>query len=177
MALRGVSIIGIGSTHFGILEGQSLKSMAVVACNETIKDAGIERQQIQAFYLGNYISGMVVGQETIAPLIADGLGLSKAIPSTKVEGACCSAAIALREGYLLIASGIYDIVLVAGVEKMTSASREKITASLSASIDAETDGLSGITFPGFWALSARAHMHEYGTTIEQMGMVSVKNHK
>jgi acetyl-CoA C-acetyltransferase len=176
MAPRGVSIIGIGSTPFGVLENQSLKSMAIAACCEAIKDASIDRKQIQAFYLGNYISGMIVGQETIAPLIADSLGLSKEISATKVEGACCSAAIALRQGYLLIASGMYDIVLVAGVEKMTSASREKLTASLSASIDMETDGLSGITFPGFWALIARAHMHEYGTTIEQMGMVSVKNH-
>lgn len=149
MALRGVSIIGIGSTPFGVLEGQSLKSMGVAACNEAIKDAGIKRKQIQAFYLGNYISGMILGQETIAPLIADNLGLSKEIPCTKVEGACCSGAIALRQGYLLIASGIYDIILVAGVEKMTSASREKITASLAASIDPETEGLSGLTFPGF----------------------------
>src|SRR5512135_1178083 len=130
MALRGVSIIGIGSTRFGVLEGESLKSMAVSACNDAIKDAGIDRKQIQAFYLGNYISGMVLGQETIAPLIADNLNLSEDVSSTKVEGACCSAAIALRQGYLLIASGVYDFVLVGGVEKMTAASREKITASM-----------------------------------------------
>lgn len=176
MIFRGVSIIGIGTTPFGVLEGQTLKSMAVAACSEAMNDARIERRQVQAFYLGNYISGMVVGQETIAPLIADSLGLDKGAPATKVEGACSSAAIALRQAYLLIASGVYDIVLVAGVEKMTSASREKITASLSASIDMETEGLSGLTFPGFWALIARAHMHEYGTTIQQLGMVSVKNH-
>jgi acetyl-CoA acetyltransferase len=61
MALRGVSIIGIGSTRFGVLEGESLKSMAVSACNDAIQDAGIDRKQIQSFYLGNYISGMVLG--------------------------------------------------------------------------------------------------------------------
>lgn len=176
MALRSVSIIGIGTTRFGVLEGQTIKSMAVAACNDAIEDAGIDRKQIQAFYLGNYISGMMVGQETIAPLIADALGLRKDIGATKVEGACSSAAIALRQGYLLIASGVYNVVLIAGVEKMTSALREKTTASLSASIDQETEGLSGLTFPGFWALIARAHMHEYGTTVEQLGMVSVKNH-
>jgi len=177
MKLRGVSIIGIGSTPFGVLKGHTLKSMAVNACNEAIKDAGVAREQIQAFYVGNYISGMVAGQETIAPLIADALGLSKEISATKVEGACCSAAIALRQGYLLIASGLYDFVLVSGVEKMTTASSEKITASLSASIDGELEARSGLTFPGFWALLARAHMQRYGTTIEQIGMVSVKNHK
>jgi acetyl-CoA C-acetyltransferase len=109
-------------------------------------------------------------------LIADNLNLRKEISATKVEGACSSGAIALRQGYLLIASGVYDIVLVGGVEKMTSASREKITASMSSSMDMDTDGQSGMTFPGFWALLARAHMHEYGTTIEQIGLVSVKNH-
>jgi acetyl-CoA C-acetyltransferase len=176
MALRGVSIIGVGCTPFGTLEGQTLKQIATAACNEAIKDAGIDRKQIQAFYLGNYISGMILGQETIAPLVASSLGLSKEIPSTKVEGACSSASIAMRQGYLLVATGLYDIVLVAGVEKMTSASTEKVTQSLASSIDMETEGLTGLTFPGYWALIARRHMYEFGTTIEQLGMVSVKNH-
>jgi acetyl-CoA C-acetyltransferase len=176
MALRSVSIIGAGSTPFGRLEGHTLKEMATVACNEAIKDAGIDRSQIQAFYLGNYISGMILGQETIAPLVANSLGLNKEISCTKVEGACSSASIAMRQGYLLIATGACDIVLVAGVEKMSSASTEKVTQSLASSIDMETEGLSGLTFPGYWALIAHRHMYEYGTTIEQLGMVSVKNH-
>jgi len=176
MALRGVSIIGVGSTAFGVLEGESLKSMATKACDEAIRDAGIDRSQIQAFYLGNYISGMILGQEALAPLIANSLGLNRNIPCTKVEGACSSASIALRHGYLLVAAGVSNIVLVAGVEKMTSASTEKVTQSLASSIDMETEGLLGLTFPGYWALIAQRHMHEFGTTIEQFGMVSVKNH-
>jgi acetyl-CoA C-acetyltransferase len=176
MGLRGVSIIGVGSTPFGVLEGQTLKSIATAACHEAIKNAGIDRSQIQAFYLGNYISGMILGQETIAPLIVNSLGLNREIPSTKVEGACSSASMAMRQGYLLIAAGVYDIVLVAGVEKMTSASRERVTQSLASSIDMEGEALTGLTFPGYWALIAQRHMYEYGTTIEQLGMVSVKNH-
>lgn len=176
MKLRGVSIIGIGSTPFGVLEGKTIQSMATAACSEAIKEAGIEREQIEAFYLGNYISGMLEGQETIAPLVANNLGLRKEIPCTKVEGACSSGSIALRQGYLLVAAGVYDIVLVAGVEKMTAASTEKVTMSLAASLDHEREGLSGLTFPGFWALMARRHMYQYGTSIEQIAMVSVKNH-
>lgn len=175
--MRGVSIIGIGTTRYGILEGQSIKEIATFACNEAIRDAGIDRKQIEAFYLGNYISGMIIGQETLAPLVAGSIGLRKEISCTKVEGACSSASIALRQGYLLVASGVYDIVLVAGVEKMSSAPTEKITASLGASIDMETEGLTGLTFPGFWALMARRHMYEFGTTIEQIAMVAIKNHK
>ena len=81
-----------------------MKEIATFACNEAIKDAGIEKNAIEAFYLGNFISGILLGQETIAPLVANSLGLPKDIPCTKVEGACCSGAIAFRHGYLLIAS-------------------------------------------------------------------------
>jgi acetyl-CoA C-acetyltransferase len=177
MKLRGVSVIGVGTTPYGLLGGQTLKGMAVAACGEAIRDAGIEKSQIQAFYLGNYISGMLMGQETLAPLIASSLGLNPEISSTKVEGACSSASIAFRQGFLMIASGLYNIVLVAGVEKMTTAPKEKVTASLSASIDMETEGRTGLTFPGFWAMMAQRHMYEFGTTIEQIGMVTVQNHQ
>ena len=91
MGLRGVSVIGIGSTPFTIQPERSIKDLAVDACNQAILNARVDRKKIQAFYLGNYISGILTGQETIAPLIANGLGLSMEIPCTKVEGACASA--------------------------------------------------------------------------------------
>ena len=177
MAFRKVSIIGVGTTPYGVLEGQSLKGMAIKACKEVMLDSHVNKELIQAFYLGNYIGGMVIGQETLAPLIASSLGLNKTIPSTRVEGACSSASIAFMQGYWMVAAGVYDMVLVAGVEKMTTATREKLTASLVASIDTETEGRTGLTFPGFWALLAQRHMYEYGTTMEQISMVTVKNHQ
>ncbi|MCJ7782483.1 MAG: propanoyl-CoA acyltransferase, partial [Desulfobacterales bacterium] len=174
--MREVSIIGIGSTPFGILEGKSLKEIATIACEEAIKDSGIEKSAIEAFYIGNYISGILVGQETIAPLIANSLGLSKNIPCTKVEGACSSGGIAFRHGYLLVSSGLANFVLVAGVEKMSSSSTEKNTEGLASSFDQETEGLTGLSFPGFFGLIARRHMYQYGTKVEHLGLVSVKNH-
>ncbi|HEX77242.1 MAG TPA: thiolase domain-containing protein [Dehalococcoidia bacterium] len=176
MARRGVSIIGIGSTPFTVMKERSIKDMATDACNQAILEAGVDRKMIQALYVGNYIGGILEGQETIAPLIANSLGLNPDIPCTKVEGACSSAGIALRQGYLLIAAGVYDLVLVAGVEKMTSASTEKVTMALSAGMDPETDRLTGLTFPGFFAQVARRHIKEYGTKIEHLAMVSVQNH-
>ena len=175
--MRGVSIIGIGSTPFTILPDKSLKELAIIACKEAIAEAKIDKKQIEAFYLGNFCSGILSNQETIGPLVADNLGLRKEIPSTKVEGACSSASIAVRQGFLNIAAGICDMVLVAGVEKMSSASREKFTTALSLALDSETESLNGLTFPGYFALIARRHMYEFGTTEAQMGMVSVKNHK
>lgn len=173
--MRSVSIIGTGTTDFGILEGMSIKQMASLACNRAIMDAGIDRKRIQAFYLGNYIGGILVGQETLAPVVACELGLSKTVPCSKTEGACCSAGIALRQGYLLIASGVYDFVLVGGAEKMSSSSTAKNTEALAAGMDHDMEGYTGLTFPGYFGLMAHRHMYEYGTTIEQIAMVSVKN--
>jgi len=174
--MRTVSIIGVGTTQFGIMEGKSLKEIATIACNEAIKDSGIDKNAIEAFYLGNFISGMLIGQETIAPLVANSLGLPKHVPCTKLEGACCSGGIALRHGYLLITSGLANFVLVAGVEKMTSSTTEQNTEGLASAFDQETEGRAGLTFPGFFALIARRHMYQYGTKIEHLGLVSVKNH-
>lgn len=175
--MKKVSIIGVGTTPFGILEGKSLKDIATEACLNAIKDAGIDKKEIGAFYLGNYVSGILLGQETIAPLVANCLSLPKEVPCTKVEGACCSGGISFRHGYLMVASGMAKFALVAGVEKMSSSTTEKNTEGLASSFDQETEGRTGITFPGFFALIARRHMQQYGTKIEHLAMVSVKNHK
>jgi acetyl-CoA C-acetyltransferase len=176
--MRSVSVIGIGSTPYGVLEGQTLKALAVEASNQAIADAGIDRKEIDAFYVGNFISGLLLGQETIAPQLGDLLGLRKDIAATTVEGACCSGGIALRHGYFLIATGQTDIVLVTGVEKMTHASTAKNTEGLASAMDHDTsEGKSGLTFAGFFALIAHRHMHEFGTTAEHLGHVSVKNRK
>ncbi len=173
--MRSVSIIGIGSTVFGNLQDKTIKEIAADASFAALADAGIDRKQIQAFYLGNFASGVLCGQEALAPLVANAIGLSN-VPCTKVEGACASAGIALRHGYLMIALGYYDFVLVAGVEKMTGMETEKVTEALASAADLETDGRAGVTFPGVFGMAMARHMYEYGTTREQIGLVSVKNH-
>jgi acetyl-CoA C-acetyltransferase len=174
--MHQASIIGIGSTPFGKLEGLSIKDIAAHACQEAIHDAGIDRKRIGAFYLGNFAAGSLTGQEALAPMIANTLGLAN-IPCTKVEGACASAGIALRHGYLLIATGQCDFVLVAGVEKMTGVETAKVTEALACAADAETDGRTGLTFPGIFAMAMQRHMYQYGTTREQVALVAVKNHE
>ncbi len=174
--MREVSVIGIGSTNFGILGDMTLEEMAVRACNEAIQDAGIDKKDIEALFLGNYISGMLLGQETVAPMVAYSLGLDENTAATKVEGACCSSSIGLRLGYLLIASGVHDMLLVAGAEKMTSESTPRVTRALASAMDPVSEGNTGFTYPGFFALVANRYMYEYGGTVEQLAMVSVKNH-
>lgn len=174
--MRGVSIVGIGSTPFGVLEGQSLKALAVSAANQAIQDAGVDRKKIEALYVGNFISGFLAGQATIAPQIADLLRLRKETASTTVEGACSSGGIALRHGYFLVATGQADLVLALGVEKMTHASTAKNTEGLGLGMDHETsEGKAGLTFPGFFALVAQRHMYEFGTTPEHLARVALKN--
>lgn len=175
--VRSVSIVGIGSTPYGVLENRTLKSLAAEACNQALADAGVDRKEIEAFYVGNFISGFLAGQETIAPQIADLLGLRKEIASTTVEGACCSGGIALRHGFFLVSTGLAKLVLILGVEKMTHASTAKNTEGLALAMDHESsEGRTGLTFPGFFALVAQRHMYEFGTTTDHLGLVSVKNH-
>jgi acetyl-CoA C-acetyltransferase len=173
--MRSVAIIGIGSTPFGKLEGRGLVDIAVAACREALADAAVPRESIQALYLGNFIGERLAGQGALAGMVANRLGLS-GIPATKTEGACASGGIALRLGVLGIALGLYDFVLAAGAEKMTSASTAEVTAALATAGDEEAEMRSGLTFPGAFAIITRQHMARYGTTREQVGLVSVKNH-
>src|SRR4051794_33528065 len=128
--MRRVSIVGVGCTRFGKLSGRSIKELALEACLDALADAGVAPHQVEAFYLSNFAGGTLARQELVAPLVAGALGFGS-IPATRVEGACASGGIALRHGYLMIATGFCDVVLVAGVEKMTEASTEEVTAALS----------------------------------------------
>ena len=173
--MRKVSIIGVGTTPFGKLEGRSVKDLAVNACLEALHDAGVDRRAVQSFYLGNFVAGQLSGQEVLAPLVANALGLPN-VPCTKVEGACASGGIALRHGYLLIATGVCDLVLVAGVEKLTAGTTEQVTAAMASAADQEVEAARGLTFPGAYGFIMRRHMFEFGTTREQIALVAVKNH-
>ena len=174
---RSVSVIGIGTTAFGVLEGKGLKALAIDACNDALKDANVDRSAIDALYVGNFLSGVLAGQEAIAPQIGYQLGLRKETPCTKVEGACCSGGIALRHGYILVSSGLAELVLVVGVEKMTHASTEKNTEGLAMAMDHETELKTGASFAGLFALVAKRHMYEFKTTPEHLALVSHKNHE
>ncbi len=174
--LRPVSILGVGSTPFGRLEGQDITKLAVDACREAIADSGIARSRIQALYLGNFAGERLAGQGSLAAVVAGRLSL-EGIPATKVEGACASGGLGFREGFLTVALGLYDFVLVAGVEKMSAMPIGDITAALSTAGDEESEMRTGLTFPGAFAMVMEAHMEKYGTTRKQIAEVSIKNHQ
>jgi acetyl-CoA C-acetyltransferase len=171
---RDVAIIGIGMSQWGELWGMSLRDIFVQAGLAAIEDAGVDK--IDAMYVGNMTAGLFNGQEHLAALMADYLG-TDAIPATRVESACASGGLAVKMGYMDVALGMSDVVLVGGVEKMTDVGTDEATFALSTAADQEYEVYQGITFPGLYAIMARAHMDTYGTTREQLAQVAVKNHE
>jgi len=172
--MRDVAVIGVGLMKWGELWEKSLRDIYVEAALNAIDDAGVDR--IDAIYAGCMSSGLFVGQEHIGALLADYLGVAP-IPGTRVESACASGGLAFRCGLMDVASGMNDIVLVGGVEKMTDVDGGGATYALATAADQEYEVYNGVTFPGLYAMIARAHMERYGTTRKQLSMVSVKNHE
>ncbi len=170
--MREVAIIGYGMTKFGELWDKSIRDIFVEAALKSIDNAKVDH--IDSMFVGSMTPGLFVGQEHIGALMADYLGVA-GIPAIRIESACASGGLALRQGFIEVASGMNDIVLVGGVEKMTDGA--DATYALSTAADQEYEVYNGITFPGLYAMIARAHMHTYGTTRKQLAMVSVKNHK
>lgn len=172
--MREVLIAGIGSTTFGKHPETAIQSLAVRAADAAIRESGLDRSEVGALYLGNFVSGALNGQEVLAGLIADSLNLPQ-IPCTKVEGACASGGIAFRHAYLAVASGLCDVALAVGVETMTHADTATTTAALNCAMDNRSDGISGLTFPGLFGLAWQVHAARYGTTRDQVSAVVSKN--
>lgn len=172
--MRDVAIIGVGMTKWGELWEKSLRTIYVETALLALEDAGLDH--IDSMYVGSMSSGLFVGQEHLASLLSDYLGQNP-VPAARVESACASGGLALRMGFIEVASGMSDFVLVSGIEKMTDVSGYEATYALGTAADQEYEGYHGITFPGLYALIARAHMEKYGTTREQLAMVAVKNHR
>ncbi|OYT41342.1 MAG: acetyl-CoA acetyltransferase, partial [Candidatus Altiarchaeales archaeon ex4484_43] len=154
---RNVAIIGIGMTRFGELWDKRYRDLITEAGADAIKDAGVEGEDIQGLYIGSMSPGLFAGQEHIGALVADYSGLS-GIPATRVEAACASGGLALREAYLTIKSGAMDIVVAGGVEKMTDVTTSSAMIALMGAGDQEWEAFKGVTFPSLYALMARRHM-------------------
>jgi acetyl-CoA C-acetyltransferase len=171
--MREVAVIGAGLVTFGEMWSKSLRNLWVEAALNALEDAGIDA--VDGITIGCMSPGLFNGQEHLASLLADELGMA-GVPAMRVESACASGGLALRAGFAEVASGLADVVLVTGVEKMTDVDGADATYALGTAADQEWEGFHGITFPGLYAMLARIHMQQYGTTREQLAKVAVKNH-
>ena len=176
---RGVAVIGGGMSKFGTFAEKINRDLMIEAYTEALESVGkgLDPNDIEALYIGNFTSDAFEDQGHLGHVMADALGLSPR-PATRVEGACASSGLAFREGVMAIASGMYDIVLVGGVEKMSALGTEQIqdALGLASDVPVERDD-AGYTFPGLYATMATAYMARYGTTREHLMHVAIKNHQ
>jgi acetyl-CoA C-acetyltransferase len=175
---RGVALVGAGMSKFGAFPEKSSRDLFVEAFQDMRQsvDKGFDPADIETIYIGNFSSDLFEGQSHTAPIMADVIGLTPR-PATRIEDACASGGVALRQGILAIASGLYDIALVGGVEKMTNLPTAAVTDTLAAAADILYEIPAGFTFPGFYAAIASAYMHKYGLKPEHLMNVAIKNHE
>jgi acetyl-CoA C-acetyltransferase len=173
--MRPVAVIGIGKTAFGAFPDRDLRSLSVESIGYALSDANVSPSAVEALYLGNFAGPSFVGQNHLAPYIGVAAGF-QGIPCTRIEDACASSGSAFFHAWMSVAAGVYDTVVAAGVEKMTNQSTPRVTEILAGAGDMSGEGRAGATFPALFAMIARRHMFQYGTTREQLAAVSVKNH-
>ncbi|MDD4250857.1 MAG: thiolase domain-containing protein [Candidatus ainarchaeum sp.] len=170
-----IGVIGIGITRFGEIWDRGLRELLLDSQLRALNDAKIVPQQIDAMFTGNMLGDSLSGQVHIGAMATENLNLDK--PSIRVEGACASGALALRQGIKAIESGDAEIVMVNGVEKMTDVDTGQVTTALMGAGDEELEGFHGLTFPGLYSLLANAYMHKYPSlTRDILAEVAVKNH-
>lgn len=174
-SLRPVSIIGVGETKMGKLPDRTLRDLITQAGTTAMQDAGIEADQIESLFMGNFNSGYLCNQNHMGALASEVLGLGTT-PTIRVEGACASGSLALRQGMIAVASGLCDIVLVGGVEKMTHRSTEEVTTAVASAADSVLEFGVGATFPAIFAQLANRYMYEYGNCREAMALCAIQNH-
>jgi len=171
-----VSIVSAGLSKFGKLEGLYAREIFAQAAKEAYERCPKlnPKKDIKALFVG-HMGESYEHQGHTGATVADWAGLLH-VPATRTEAACASSGAALRAAIYAVLSGLADVVMVGGVEKMTHRSTAEVTEYLAMASDYPFEQWNGITFPGLFALMATRHMHEYGTTEKQLAQVAVKNH-
>ena len=175
---RGVAVVGVGMSKFGVFPEMTSRDLFVEAYQELKQSVqkGFDPKDIEAFYMGNFSSDHFENQAHLAPIVASWVGLSP-VASTRIEDACASSGVALRQGALAIASGVADVVLVGGLEKMTDLPGAKVTDALALAADSMFETPAGFTFPGFYAAMATAYIDQYKADPDALLRVGIKNHE
>ncbi|TMI09185.1 thiolase domain-containing protein [Candidatus Bathyarchaeota archaeon] len=169
-----MGIVGVGHSKFGKRSDASLRELAFEAYSSALDDADIDSSKID----GSIVCSATHydKQRSPAGVVAEYLGLNPQ-PTFNVEAACASSAVGLRTAWALVSSKLHDVVAVVGVQKMTELSSEEIQELMGRAGDVMWESPFGTTMPAYYASYANAHMAKYGTTEEQMALVSVKNRK
>jgi len=192
-------IAGVGMTQFGKFLDQGLKAIGTKAIEAALADAGMDKSELQAAWVGNAAAGLVTGQESIrGQVVLRNAGIGK-IPVINVENACASASTAFNQAAMMVSAGLYDVAIAVGVEKLYHEDKTKSFGAFTGAVDVEamaeimaalkknaeatgaTEASGGgagkkrSMFMDIYAAGARNHMKKYGTTVEQFAGVSAKN--
>ncbi|MHB9285763.1 thiolase domain-containing protein [Halobacteriales archaeon Cl-PHB] len=168
-------VSGVGLTHFGEHPERTGRDMFAEAGLAALDDAGVDPVEVEALYYGNFMGEMAEHQGHEAPMMAEAIGVPGAA-ATRYESACASAGAAARAGVKSVRNGEADVVVVGGAERMTNIGTEGATEALSIAADELYEVRQGMTFPGAYALMARAYFQEYGGSREDLAHIAVKNH-
>ena len=175
--MRDVAIIGAGVTKFGELWNKSFRAIGIEAGVKAMGDANLSGSEIDGVFIGNMSAGQFIKQKHIDALIADYSGMAtNNIPATRVEAGGASGGVAFRQAVMAVASGMHDVVLVGGAEKMTDMDDVSINSVLDATADAEWEAGMGVTFAGLHAMMAQRMIHDGVATREEIASFSVNSH-
>ena len=172
--MRNVYLLSADMTKYG-KSPLSARELALEASKKAILNAGISPIDIEAAFVANAFS-LAEKQGHLGPILMSGLGIPD-VPASTIESACASGASAIREAWVNIGAGLYDCMLVTGVEKVSQLDTITATTYFSFGSDFIFEGACGASFPGLYGAIARSHMSKYGTTEEQLANVAVKNHE
>ncbi|RLB41991.1 MAG: propanoyl-CoA acyltransferase [Deltaproteobacteria bacterium] len=178
--MREVAVLGVAMTKFGVSEKTNLEMFAEAGL-EAMARSKVEPGDIQALFFGNCLGGFEEGQLHMAPFAHSELGLPVSAPAVRFECACATATVAIRQAALLVAGGIYDLVLAGGTERATIMGTPLATRTFAMASQALHESTAGITFPGVFAMAAHMYAAKYGIGLNElkrhMAEVAVKNHR
>jgi len=170
---RKVAVVAGGHSKFGKRYDATMRELSAEAY-KPIYDEGITQDKIDASVL-SYAASQFTGQGAGSALIADYIGLQNR-PHLRVESACTTGTASLRAAWGMVAAGLYDVMLVLGVEQMNRVSSATATEYMSQAGDMRWEYPYGISFPAFYALMASRYMSEYNMTHDTLAKISVKSH-
>ena len=174
--MRKVAIVGGGATLCGKREAswKDLVQEAGKAMFESVEN--LSPKEVDSLIVGAAQPERFIFQVHVAPMVAEYLGITPRKVIAKTELMCASGQAAIRYAWACVATGLADIAVAFGVEKMYMPDMAEAQTNMACVSDREWDGVNGLSAPPFFAMTAQRHMREYGTTKEQMALVSVKNH-
>jgi len=178
--MRKVAVVGVGETKFSGGQEKTGVELLAESAMDALNESNLKPQDIQALFVGNVLGDFSEGQGMVQSFTAENIGCFN-VPANRYEGACASGSMAMRDAFMWVASGFYDIVLVGGVERAATMGTPLATRTFAMFSDARYEYPAGITFPAVFAMLAHLYAKTYGLELsqlkEQMATTSVQSYK